>query len=606
MKHLHVMIGSAFGGLMLLTMAVHGAPLESAFTYQGALNVQGSPATGTYDLVFEIFDDPSAGVQRGSTQIVEDVLVEEGIFTLELNYGFEPFAGDQLWLDISVREGTSSGGFTNLLPRQKLTATPYALHAETVAAGAISSTELANQSVGAAQVDPTEIQRRVTGTCGGGDFALGINQNGSIQCAADQVGLDAAGAVAAMGTEANSNPLNHQRYLDSEAVLAVLAADGAGSGLDADFLDGQSASELIAAASGETSTAITALPFSINQAGSYHLTDNLTHTDAQTNAITVNADNVSLNLRGYTITGPGNSSGSNNNGIDITIQQHVTIYNGQVQQFGGRGIFEDNSGGRNYTLRDLRVSDNGLDGISLFSRGNLVLRCHANDNGGDGINGGLASVIRESTASFNDGFGIVGGAGSPIDTTVITHSIANSNGRSGIRSQAKAVIAYNSSTQNGENGIFASQSAIFGNTVAVNSINGISASSSQIWGNSASGNTESGIRASSSRIHDNTVTSNNTGQSVNEGGIFLSNDNVLANNLARANEQNNIYVSGSDNLIENNHVVDATDGSVAADVAGIRFLSNDNLFRNNTATGNTNAFFGNLPPAARNINNIAW
>ncbi|MFK7958759.1 MAG: right-handed parallel beta-helix repeat-containing protein [Lysobacterales bacterium] len=599
-------IATAIGGLLFCTLSAKAAPLETTFTYQGELLSQGVEANGTFDLQMSLFDESQAGTQRGVTQVLEDVMVIDGIFSVEMDYGFEPFAGDQLWLDISVRNGSSSGGFTNLLPRQKLTATPYALHAETVAAGAISSTELAPGSVGLSQVDTSQVQRRVTGVCGAGFYAAGVGQDGSLQCVADQVGVDAAGAIAAMGAQASGNPLNHARYTDVDSVNAVLAADGPGSGIDADLLDGQNADELIAAASVGTSTEIPSVPFTINSPGSYHLADNLTHSNAQTDAIQINADNVSLDLRGFTLTGPGSGSGANNNGIRITIQQNVTIYNGQVEAFGGRGIYENNSVGRNYTLRDLRVFDNGLDGISMFSRGNLVLRCHANDNGQDGINAGLASVVRESTASFNARHGIVGGAGGPIDTTVITYSTANSNGDAGIRSQSKAVISYNSSSQNGSSGISASTSSIVGNSTANNASHGISATSSLISQNSVSGNASSGIRATSSRVFDNIATSNNTSLNVSEGGIHATSNSMVVGNLAQDNDQNNIYVSASDNVIDGNHVVDVGDGSVPADAAGIRFISSDNLFRNNTATGNTNGFFGLVPPVSRNINNISW
>ncbi len=594
------------GLTIIWALSATAAPLDTSFTYQGELRTQGIPADGQFDLQVLLFDDENTGVQRGITAQLEDVTVVDGVFSVELDYGFEPFAGDQLWLDISVRQGNSTGGFTNLLPRQKLTASPYALHAETVAAGAISAVELAPGSVGTGQVDPSQVQRRVSGVCAAGLQATAVNQDGTLQCAPDQTGVDAAGAIAAMGAAANDNPLNHLRYGDTDAFNAVLSADGAGSGLDADFIDGQSASDLIAAASAETSTAITSVPFTINGAGSYHLTGNLSHSDAQTDAITINADNVLLDLRGFTLTGPGTASGDANNGIRITIQQNVTIQNGQIQEFGGRGVYETNSGGRNYTLLDLRAYSNGEDGISIFSRGNLILRCHASDNGRDGINGGITAVVRESTANFNARYGIFAGSGGPIDTAVITHSVTNSNGDHGIRTQSKGVIAYNSSSQNGGSGISASSSSVLNNSASLNVAHGITASISLIAGNTATGNGTSGISASNSRIHNNTVRSNNTTLAVTGGGIVVSSNNTVVGNHATANEQNNIYVSSSHNLIENNHVINAEDGSVPTDSAGIRFVSSDNLFRDNTATGNTNAFFGNVPPASRDINNIAW
>ena len=50
-------------GLQLSTVFAQG----TAFTYQGQLNDNGSPADGTYDLRFAIFDAASGGTQQGAT-----------------------------------------------------------------------------------------------------------------------------------------------------------------------------------------------------------------------------------------------------------------------------------------------------------------------------------------------------------------------------------------------------------------------------------------------------------------------------------------------------------------------------------------------------------
>lgn len=56
----------------------------------------------------------------------EDVAVSDGLFTVELDFG-AVFDGVALWLEIAVRPGASTGGYTILSPRQPLTAAPYAL-----------------------------------------------------------------------------------------------------------------------------------------------------------------------------------------------------------------------------------------------------------------------------------------------------------------------------------------------------------------------------------------------------------------------------------------------------------------------------------------------
>jgi len=64
----------------------------------------------------------------------------------------------------------------------------------------------------------------------------------------DSSAFEAAGtATAAVAAHAGVASAHHSRYTDGEAVAAILAADGTGSGLDADLLDGQHASAFEAA-----------------------------------------------------------------------------------------------------------------------------------------------------------------------------------------------------------------------------------------------------------------------------------------------------------------------------------------------------------------------
>lgn len=97
----------------------------TAFTYQGRLTDGGSPANGTYDFEFKLYDDVST--QVGSTITVDDKTVADGLFTVELDFGEGGFAGEARYLEIGVRPGSSTGAFTTLLPSQALTPAPYAL-----------------------------------------------------------------------------------------------------------------------------------------------------------------------------------------------------------------------------------------------------------------------------------------------------------------------------------------------------------------------------------------------------------------------------------------------------------------------------------------------
>ncbi len=104
-------------------------PLGTAFTYQGQLKEAGSPANGEYDFILRLFNDPVGGAQVGDDLEIDNGLVSDGLFTLELDFGTNVFTGDARWLQVSVRPGYGGGEYTDLAPRQPLNATPYALYA---------------------------------------------------------------------------------------------------------------------------------------------------------------------------------------------------------------------------------------------------------------------------------------------------------------------------------------------------------------------------------------------------------------------------------------------------------------------------------------------
>lgn len=103
------------------------APVGTTFTYQGFITDTGSPANGSYNLTFKLYDDASAGTQVGSTVTKNAVTVEDGYFTVELDFG-DWFDGTALWLEIEV-QGPGDQVYTPLAPRQALNATPFALYA---------------------------------------------------------------------------------------------------------------------------------------------------------------------------------------------------------------------------------------------------------------------------------------------------------------------------------------------------------------------------------------------------------------------------------------------------------------------------------------------
>lgn len=101
-------------------------PVGTGFTYQGRLDDNGQPASGVYDLQFQLFNGPSLLNFVQSTIVVEDVQVTGGLFTAKVDFG-GLFPGAARWIAIGVRPGNSTGAFTTLPGRQELTPSPYAI-----------------------------------------------------------------------------------------------------------------------------------------------------------------------------------------------------------------------------------------------------------------------------------------------------------------------------------------------------------------------------------------------------------------------------------------------------------------------------------------------
>ncbi len=123
----------------------------TAFTYQGRLNSNGTPASGSYDLVFSLHDAASGGGQVGSAVTNAVTSVSNGLFTATLDFGSGVFTGPGRWLQIEVRTN-GAPAYATLSPRQPMTPSPYALYAPSAGAAATATTAngVAAGSVGTA------------------------------------------------------------------------------------------------------------------------------------------------------------------------------------------------------------------------------------------------------------------------------------------------------------------------------------------------------------------------------------------------------------------------------------------------------------------------
>jgi hypothetical protein len=101
-------------------------PLTLTFTYQGQLKNGGNAVNGSCGMAFRLYDDPGGGNLIGSP-ITTTVSINNGLFTVGLNFGNSAVTGIARWLDIRVRCPAGSGSYTTLTPRQALTPAPVAL-----------------------------------------------------------------------------------------------------------------------------------------------------------------------------------------------------------------------------------------------------------------------------------------------------------------------------------------------------------------------------------------------------------------------------------------------------------------------------------------------
>lgn len=161
--------------------------IGTAFTYQGELTAAGVPANASYDMEFRAFDALTDGAQIGPTVTRPAVPVSHGLFSVALDFGAGQFAGDRQWLEIRIRPA-GSGSYETLLPRTEITAAPYALGAAVALADSVSTTSIVDGSVGAADIDTNQVQRRVSGVCATNEFMRGVDASGAVNCVAGSLG----------------------------------------------------------------------------------------------------------------------------------------------------------------------------------------------------------------------------------------------------------------------------------------------------------------------------------------------------------------------------------------------------------------------------------
>lgn len=197
-------------------------------------------------------------------------------------------------------------------------------------------------------------------------------------------------------------------------VAAVLLLVGSAAWADSEFY-------VIAGGGGAVGTKITSVPYTINNPGFYFFSGNLSYSGSG-NAITVSADDVTLDLMGFSLTNAG-AKGSTK-GICMSGRTNVEIRNGTLRGF-DCGVDEtDEINGNKHRVINVRATNNG-NGISLGGKNHLIKNCSASNNSFEGLYAD-SGLITDSVANNNGAYGIViKGPGSVLGNTACNNTSEN-------------------------------------------------------------------------------------------------------------------------------------------------------------------------------------
>lgn len=362
---------------------------------------------------------------------------------------------------------------------------------------------------------------------------------------------------------------------------------------------------------------IGALPFVISQPGSYVVVSNLTGA-AGVDLIQIDADNVTLDLNGFSLRGAAGSL----NGIRVlNTHRNITIVNGSLQSFGANGVDVQNAS--SVVIRGLNVRDCGSVGIqtnfnailsdcTLFGNGLggmatgsncTIQQCAAVTNFGSGFMVGFNSALSGCVSDSNTGDGFATGSGCSI-----AESIARFNSGQGMRLDSTCKVTNSVCDLNGGTGIFGfNQITITGSVVVGNFGHGIEAfDKPHIADSNVSSNTQNGIYTNDGTIM-NCSASNNGGNGIDiffydahitgcnasqngSDGIRVVNRCRVFNNTCNSNLGAGVNAAGERNRIDGNHVADNARGIEAAMPGLVNFIVR------NSAIGNSSNY-GSIDPA---------
>ena len=293
----------------------------------------------------------------------------------------------------------------------------------------------------------------------------------------------------------------------------------------------------------EPRTPISALPFTINQSGSYYLTTNLTGVSGQSGII-VQARNVTIDLGGFEIVGVAGAASGIFAGPLLT---NLVVRNGTVRNWPNHGLLVASVTQGRY--EELRLLHNASGGISA-GPGSIIAHCNFEANGtptavSSSLRTDTSSTVRNCVVRNSGGEGIRVGYGSSVIDCVIEECDGN-----GLFTDESCTIRGCSVTLSGFAGIDAGPgNTVEGCSLGYNGDVGILAGEGSTIKNSTTyANAAEGIVAFNGVTID-TCTSRINGA----GGIYAGRDTSVLNCNISTNTGHGIL--GTTNVIVKNTVV---------------------------------------------------
>lgn len=201
----------------------------TSFTYQGVLQNGGVPASGPTDLTFTLYNAVDGGIVLGTSNVFLNLSLTNGLINTTLDFGSGVFTGAPVYLQIAARPSGINSDYTALLPRQPITASPYAIFS-----GGAATSQAVSGPVPATQISGTLPPAALPGivvTNG----ATGVNFSGTFNGILNGNGVGITGIGLA---NVSNGDVNHQDSFGSplptkgvgRVPVGLVAADFKGDG----------------------------------------------------------------------------------------------------------------------------------------------------------------------------------------------------------------------------------------------------------------------------------------------------------------------------------------------------------------------------------------